>query len=162
MAFVTPTNVTVGSVLTASKYNQEVVDNVISLPRGFVDLDELASNLTMTATTADTGLSVSFTAESSRRYRLSFFAVHDSSAAGLVQQFFITTSANVAQKEVTMTTTGTGYIMNSATSVIVSGISGAVTYKARYTLNSGTGVLYGGTTRAALKAQLVVEDIGAV
>jgi hypothetical protein len=27
MAFVTPTDVTVGSVLTASKYNQEVVDN---------------------------------------------------------------------------------------------------------------------------------------
>jgi hypothetical protein len=27
MAFVTPTNVTVGSVLTASKYNQEVVEN---------------------------------------------------------------------------------------------------------------------------------------
>jgi hypothetical protein len=30
MAFVTPTNVTVGSVLTASKYNQEVVDNVLA------------------------------------------------------------------------------------------------------------------------------------
>jgi hypothetical protein len=30
MAFVTPTNVTVGSVLTASKYNQEVVDNGIA------------------------------------------------------------------------------------------------------------------------------------
>ena len=31
MAFVTPTNVTVGSVLTASKYNQEVVDNTQAL-----------------------------------------------------------------------------------------------------------------------------------
>jgi len=34
MAFVTPTDVTVGSVLTASKYNQEVVENVSLLPRG--------------------------------------------------------------------------------------------------------------------------------
>jgi hypothetical protein len=31
MAFVTPTDVTVGSVLTASKYNQEVVDNTLDL-----------------------------------------------------------------------------------------------------------------------------------
>ena len=31
MAFVTPTNVTVGSVLTASKYNQEVVENTVEL-----------------------------------------------------------------------------------------------------------------------------------
>jgi hypothetical protein len=31
MAFVTPTDVTVGSVLTASKYNQEVVENTIEL-----------------------------------------------------------------------------------------------------------------------------------
>ena len=31
MAFVTPTNATVGSVLTASKYNQEVVDNTQTL-----------------------------------------------------------------------------------------------------------------------------------
>ena len=30
MAFVTPTNVTVGSVLTASKYNQEVVENTLA------------------------------------------------------------------------------------------------------------------------------------
>jgi hypothetical protein len=33
MAFVTPTDVTVGSVLTASKYNQEVVENTSVLPR---------------------------------------------------------------------------------------------------------------------------------
>jgi hypothetical protein len=31
MAFVTPTDVTVGSVLTASKYNQEVVENTLDL-----------------------------------------------------------------------------------------------------------------------------------
>jgi hypothetical protein len=31
MAFVTPTNVTVGSVLTASRYNENVVDNMTAL-----------------------------------------------------------------------------------------------------------------------------------
>jgi hypothetical protein len=162
MAWVTPSNVATGDVLTASTWNQDVVANIIALPRGIVATSELISNLPMTATVADTGLSVTFTAESSRQYKFSFFGVHDASAAGNVIQFFITDSANVAQKEVTTTTTGIGYIMNSSTAVILSGISGSVTYKVRFALSAGTGFLYGGTTRQALKAQLLVEDVGAV
>jgi hypothetical protein len=48
MAFVTPTDVTVGSVLTASKYNQEVVANV-------VDLRDTPSFLTASSTNTETG-----------------------------------------------------------------------------------------------------------
>lgn len=48
MAFVTPTDVTVGSVLTASKYNQEVVENTVELR----NRDGLVHVLTQTVTAA--------------------------------------------------------------------------------------------------------------
>ena len=54
MAFVTPTNVTVGSVLTASKYNQEVVENTSvlrSYSNRYAEFRRSSGNLTLTGTT---------------------------------------------------------------------------------------------------------------
>ena len=70
MAFVTPTNVTVGSVLTASKYNQEVVENVSVLPRGLIaTARQTGSNQGSITTVTDvTGVTVTFTAVASRYY----------------------------------------------------------------------------------------------
>jgi hypothetical protein len=47
MAFVTPTNVTVGSVLTASRYNADVVDNMTAIGGGFVAYTPTLTNLTL-------------------------------------------------------------------------------------------------------------------
>jgi len=51
MAFVTPTDVTVGSVLTASKYNNEVVANTIALRGDFAAFRRATGNVTLTGTT---------------------------------------------------------------------------------------------------------------
>ena len=80
MAFVTPTNVTVGSVLTASKYNQEVVENVSVLPRGIVARE--SKTAADTTTTNKDLLSVTFTAVSGRLYRVDLIGLfsHTTSA----------------------------------------------------------------------------------
>jgi hypothetical protein len=68
MAFVPPTNVTVGSVLTASKYNQEVVENVKDIRAAQINVASTTKTDTfsMSATTyADvTGLAVTITPSS--------------------------------------------------------------------------------------------------
>jgi hypothetical protein len=59
MAFVTPTNVTVGSVLTASKYNQEVVENVKAIRGDYAEAKRTAGSYVLNGTSwadLDTGL----------------------------------------------------------------------------------------------------------
>jgi hypothetical protein len=51
MAFVTPTDVTVGSVLTASKYNQEVVENTKVIRDSIIRLGFRTNNTTATSAT---------------------------------------------------------------------------------------------------------------
>ena len=76
MAFVTPTDVTVGSVLTASKYNQEVVENQIQDPRGHLGSSTpVTSNFTTSGTHTTfqdlTGYTVSATYAANRILRVS-------------------------------------------------------------------------------------------
>jgi hypothetical protein len=51
MAFVTPTDVTVGSVLTASKYNQEVVENVKAIRGDFATSRYTAGDIALNSVT---------------------------------------------------------------------------------------------------------------
>ena len=80
MAFVTPTNVTVGSVLTASKYNQEVVDNIDALygtvkrfafNERTIDLTNINTGVVSTATEVFTDLS--FTSLAATAYLIEFY-----------------------------------------------------------------------------------------
>ena len=73
MAFVTPTDVTVGSVLTASKYNQEVVENGSIVSRGVLGLFTTSTGFVTVSnhtTFQNDGLSVSASYAANRRLRV--------------------------------------------------------------------------------------------
>jgi hypothetical protein len=80
MAFVTPTNVTVGSVLTASKYNQEVVDNVTEIYAARrLGLETRTTNYTANQTALASASnvfsgSITWTADGTSTYWVEFFS----------------------------------------------------------------------------------------
>jgi hypothetical protein len=96
MAFVTPTDVTVGSVLTASKYNQEAVANVNAL---YVSARRIAIvDRTTTFTVSDTtdagttnvfSSNLSWTADGTSAYLVEFYCAAVSSASGAGAQVVI-------------------------------------------------------------------------
>lgn len=64
MAWVTPTNVATGDVLTAATWNQAVVENTITLPQGIIGIHTLTSGFSTSATHTtyqDEGLTASVT-----------------------------------------------------------------------------------------------------
>ena len=144
------TTFTSGQILTAAQMN--------NLPWGIAGKSELALDKTFTALT-DSGLTVTWTAVASRQYKLTFFGNFTVSSAGLVQSY-ITDSSNVAIRE-TMSSIGGGNLFPQSTTVLLTGISGSVTYKVRIVAGAGTGTLYGADSRPALAAAFIVEDIGA-
>jgi hypothetical protein len=145
------TTFTSGQILTAAQMN--------NLPWGIAGKSTLALDKSFTTLT-DSGLTVTWTAVSTRQYKLTFFGNFSLSSAGLCQSY-ITDSSNVAIRE-TMSTIGAGALFPQSTTVVISGISGSVTYKVRVVAGAGTGTLYGADSRAALAAAFIVEDIGAV
>jgi len=105
-----------------------------------------------------TGLSVTWTAVSSRLYKISFYSIARTSAAGNIYiNAVITDSSNVIRQQVRngATTTDMRFSLNGF--VYESGLSGSQTRKVRADCNSGTAVLEAGATYPAL---LIVEDIG--
>jgi hypothetical protein len=138
-----------GAVYTAQQAN--------NFPFGIAGKSELALDKTFTTLT-DSGLTVTWTANSTRQYKLTFFGNLTSSSAGLVQSY-ITDSSNVAIRE-TMSTIGGGSLFPQSTTVLLSGVTGSVTYKVRLVAGAGTGTLYGADSRPALAAVFMVEDVG--
>ena len=124
---------------------------------GIVGKSTLAAEKGFTAI-EDLGLTVTWTAVATRQYKLSVFLNWDANAAANLQ-FFITDSANVALKEILIKTGGANF-GPAASFVLVSGISGSVTYKVRGATSAGAATVFGATIRAALAAVFVVEDIG--
>ena len=144
------TTFTSGAILTAAQMN--------NLPWGIAGQSILANDNAYTAL-EDSGLTVTWNAISSRLYKLSFYGVVDQTAAALVQ-YYITNWANVALTETTYNT-ATPVILSASSFGLVTGLSGSVTYKVRMSCSAGIGTLFGGNTRVALAARLIVEDIGA-
>ena len=143
------TTFTSGQILTAAQMN--------NLPMGIAGYATLATDNNFT-TIEDAGLSVTWTAVSTRLYKLTFFGNLTISSGGTIQSY-ITTSADVAIRE-TMNTLGGGGLFPQSTTVLLTGVSGSVTYKVRVLASGGTGTLYGANTRAALAAVFMVEDVG--
>jgi hypothetical protein len=144
------TTFTSGQILTAAQMN--------NLPWGIAGSSILLNDNSYT-TLEDSGLTVTWDAVSSRQYKLSFYGVIEQSVSALVQ-YFITNSANAVLTETTQISTGTSNIFTLSSFGLVTGLSGSVTYKVRMETNAGTGILFGGNTRAGLAARLLVEDIG--
>ena len=144
------TTFTSGQILTAAQMN--------NLPWGLAGSSILVNDKAYT-TIEDSGLTVTWTADSTRLYKLSFYGVVDQTVAALVQ-YYITNSANTALTEITTKTKTSSEIFTLSAFGLVTGLSGSVTYKVRMETNAGTGTLFGGNTRVALAARLLVEDIG--
>ena len=144
------TTFTSGQILTAAQMN--------NLPWGIAGSSTLALDKSFTTLT-DSGLTVTWTAISTRQYKLTFFGNFSLTSAGLAQSY-ITDSSNVAIRE-TMSTIAGGALFPQSTTVLLTGISGSVTYKVRILAGAGTGTLYGADSRPALAAAFIVEDIGA-
>ena len=91
MAFVTPTDVTVGSVLTASKYNQEVVENTDVIRAAQINVKSTIKTDTFTmasATFADvTGLSVQITPSAATSKVLVIVSIHLAGSPGATNGF---------------------------------------------------------------------------
>jgi hypothetical protein len=159
MAFVTPTNVTVGSVLTASKYNQEVVDNTIALPRGVMGRAAVTGSQTgITSETNVTGVSVTFTADPTRIYKTTIFC---STVVQLTAQGYATliiADAANAQKTFGQVLLATNFQAPLIATITETGLSGSTTRKGRAFTTAGTLTLSAGATSPMF---IVVEDIGA-
>lgn len=161
MAWVTPTNVATGDVLTAATWNQAVVENTVSLPRGVVGYAQVTAsqNGVGTAVTDLTSLSVTFTALASRRYRITGFA-HFLYASGspAVAVLRITDGANNQITESNMPGSAAVYTTWNVQTVVTPS-AGSVTYKLRANVNTGTMNVFAGSTAPAF---IMVEDLGAV
>lgn len=151
MAITPNTTFTSGAILTAAQMNR--------LPWGIMGYAQATANqggITSAATDV-TGVSVTFTADSSRYYRTTFycFAVVQSVAASfpIVQ---ITDGSN-NQKGSAANYLAAGEQAHYNISVVETGISGTQTRKARAFVAAGQMLLAGQTTSPIF---IVVEDIG--
>lgn len=135
--FTLPTNLAGGRMATASKTSQQVG---------------------ITTVTDITGLSVTFTALSGRRYEISLECLLFSTAAADIAQVQITDSSNNV-KSLAQVSCLNGFGLSARCSFDLTGVSGSQTYKVRLVRVGGTGTLIfdcGATYPAVLRA----NDVG--
>jgi hypothetical protein len=135
-----------------------VRDNSFALPRGYVGLTTLATTFTTTSGSAVdvTGLSVTFTAEAGRRYKISLFYTSVNSGTNS-NQIFIAKGATALAETFTPNIAST---VGGQTFAVDSPTAGSVTYKAQVCTSAGTATIFGVSTRASIATRLLVEDIG--
>jgi hypothetical protein len=167
MAFITPDPVDPGDVLSASKYNQDVVENTLVLSRGVIAVAKASSvDQTSITTIADvTGCSVTFTAEANRYYVAVGFVV-DSASSGspALQTTQITNSAAsvVYAREITHFTAGGGNLHTSqCESEPLTFAAGSTTLKLRFGRSGGDAATYT-VNNSTQPAWIAVYDAGAV
>lgn len=165
MPWVSPTNVATGDVLTASKWNQDVVANSIALPRGIIGYDSRTSNqtgITTVTTILDSSggnLEVTWTAESSRYYRTTLYLPYiEQVTANAYPEIFITDGSNVA-KQSALSYLLVGHGDQVVVVSVETGLSGSTTRRGRAATGGGSLTLAAGSARPIF---IMVEDIGAV
>lgn len=167
MAYVAPSTVTTLQTYTSAAHNiivNDIIDHetrILALPRGYKGLTTLATDFTTTsASYVDvTALSVTFTAEASRRYRVElYFALSQTTASSGFAVISDGTS-NLVEGGVPAIASQTAYNNIFA---ITAPSAGSVTYKAQVKTSGGTLRMFGTSARAELAARISVMDIGAV
>lgn len=113
----------------------------------------------VTTVTDVTGLSISFTAEASRRYRISLTGMVASNTSNDSVQLQITNASNTVLNFGIFPCPSNGYSVSAAVEYFVVPGAGSVTYKARILRNTGSGsvIFDSGTT---YPAYLTAQDIG--
>lgn len=150
MAITPNTTFTAGNVLTAAQMNR--------LPWGIMGYASATANQSGITTATDvTGLSITFTANSTRYYKTTFytFSALQNTAAGY-PEIRITDGSNV-QKQSGVIYLGAGEQAPMFVSVVETGLSGSTTRKARAVTTAGTLLLAASSTSPMF---IVVEDIG--
>ena len=150
MAITPNTTFTAGNILTAAQMNR--------LPWGIIGYAQATANQTgITTETNVTGLSVTFTADSTRYYKTTIytFSALQNTAAGYAE-FRITDGSNV-QKQNGVIYQAAGVQAPMCVSVVETGLSGSVTRKARALTGAGTLLLAASSTAPMF---IVIEDIG--
>ena len=138
-----------------------VVARLNALPRGVVaSASVTASQGSITTVTDLTGLSVSFTAEVGRKYRVTAAVEVLDSASSSVYVVSVKDGAFTLHRS-TGVNGHTGSVTNTIVTPPISSYTGARTWKLTLERASGTGTL-STTPSATYPAHITVEDIGAV
>jgi len=158
MPWTTPETFTAGQTLTAASMNV-ISGNLDALARGVMDYSIKTSNQTgFNGTPADvTGLDVSWTAESDRLYRVSLHLGKLTQNTNSAYVYAAITDAANNNKAWFETLLAPAYTATVNTSLIVTGLSGSVTYKARVYNNNATTDL---TANGNQPSYILAEDIG--
>ena len=146
-------NFTAGDVLTAANMNL--------LPRGVMAYAQVIVDQTGISSVTDlTGMSATWTATSSRVYRITVAGEVTATAADGAFVVSLTDTSNVLVKRATdacLTTSSRSFGIIYR----VTGLSGSITRKVRLNKAGGTGTLTFGTIGATNPGFILVEDIGA-
>jgi hypothetical protein len=153
MAVSPNTNFTSGQILTAAQQN--------NFPRGVMGYVVRGSgNVALTTTPADvTGLSITFTAEANRGYKIIFNSTVQKDGTAGYAVFQVTDASNVISFEIVQGMTASGYT-TVALSQILTGLSaGSKTLKMRAFVNATAATLLASVDN---KTTFSIEDIGPV
>ncbi len=156
-------SVVAGALIDPTTFGNEVVDALNAAPRGRVAYAEVTAQQNTITTVVDlTSLSVTWTAAAGRRYRVSFAAEINGTAAGDLAILYVSDGAGTSKKRHVVTvpalTAGSGYSAVSGALIEVPG-AGSVTRKLRLERNAGSGTV-GLFAAANSPAFILVEDIG--
>ena len=159
MAFVPISSFTSGQVLTAAQMN-ELADNSNGAPRGRIVAASQTTSQSGIGTTATdlTGLSVTFTATSSRFYRITLFLptiIQGTGASGITA--YITDSSNNVKGDSAVSIPSTSFRAPLTVLTLETGLSGSITRKGR--LNGSADVCQM-LVSATSPAFILVEDLG--
>lgn len=155
MAWTTPGTATAGDVLTASFWNTNVRDNTLALSRGIIAKATITASTSYVTAATDSGLSVTWTAESDRTYLVCAYCYVNKATTGYVQTKITDSSNNIKTIGEIYLGSSTGGSLN--VSLYETGLSGSITRKFRYGADTGTARIEATST---YPAQLWVVDMG--
>jgi hypothetical protein len=162
MAFVTPTDVATGEVLTASRYNQDVVENTIASPRGVL---KYVQNTTLNQTASTSGTDItglttgSVTVPAGRVLRVSVYLPSFDRNGGMsVAVRIVEDSTNVQYGRIDRA----DQIVPMYVSAVRTGVTaGAHTWKAQVVIIGGAGTWAAVANTTTGAAYIMLEDLGA-
>jgi hypothetical protein len=143
-------NFTAGQVLTAAQQN--------NFPRGVAAvLSRTTAVSALTTVTTDlTGVSVTFTADSTRLYKFTFFVTGQKVTSAGYTDIQLTDNSNNVIMGITQYSIAGNY-WNCSGGVTKTGLSGSVTYKLRGSTEIATSAPI---ASAVVPITLIVEDVG--
>ena len=145
MAIAPNTTFVSGAILTAAQQN--------AFGFGIVGYATNASNVGLTTTVGDLGLSVTFTAIANRYYKYTFFNYANNGTTSTVLESYVTDASNNIINQLNMYIVGGANYNYQMLTYISTESAGSTTRKVRGKLGAGTGTAYG-------RLQFWVEDIG--